>query len=364
MTAALLYISGFVASGLTNISGAFDVAVPQFSTANDSTANIIVFFTDGYPTTGITETNALVDHIDDLIDVTETNIFLFTFGIGPTTGEQLLTLLAAHNNGLSFFLGDDELYEAITSFYLTIRNPVLLNSQISFDPPVLVEVFPEPLPNLYKGVQMIVAGRYHQAGNVQITLSGDAFGQAVSYVYNLELVDSSISKYQFLQFLSKIWAIRKIEFLLIQYYSLDPNSPEAEALKEEIIWLSQAYGVISPFTSFSGGGTTSVEEDAGTSGSAVPVVFELLGCHPNPFNPETTIRIRLLDSVVGEIEIRIYNELGQVVRTLHLVINGKGEYAAVWDGSNSSGVPMPSGAYFYAIELQNVIKVGKMVLIR
>ncbi|MDH4071357.1 MAG: VIT and VWA domain-containing protein, partial [Ignavibacteria bacterium] len=93
MNAALDYIAGFIASGSTNISGAFDVAVPQFSVANDSTANIIVFFTDGYPTAGITETNALVAHIDNLIDVTETDIFLFTFGIGGATGEQLLTLM-------------------------------------------------------------------------------------------------------------------------------------------------------------------------------------------------------------------------------------------------------------------------------
>ena len=41
---ALNYISGFYANGATNISGAFSLAVPQFETANDSTANIIIFF--------------------------------------------------------------------------------------------------------------------------------------------------------------------------------------------------------------------------------------------------------------------------------------------------------------------------------
>src|SRR5690606_36204384 len=43
MNQALAYISTIYARGLTNISGAFDVAVPQFSAANDSTANIIIF---------------------------------------------------------------------------------------------------------------------------------------------------------------------------------------------------------------------------------------------------------------------------------------------------------------------------------
>ena len=64
-----------------------------------------------------------------------------------------------HNNGLAEFLENGELYSRITSFYLTIRNPVLLNSHISFTPPIVTEVFPDSLPNLYKGKQMIVAGR-------------------------------------------------------------------------------------------------------------------------------------------------------------------------------------------------------------
>ena len=44
---ALDYINGFYAGGATNISGAFDEAIPQFAHSNDSTANIIIFFTDG-----------------------------------------------------------------------------------------------------------------------------------------------------------------------------------------------------------------------------------------------------------------------------------------------------------------------------
>ena len=56
---AIAYISSFQAGGMTNISGAFSLAIPQFQSISDSTANIIIFFTDGQPTVGITNTTLL-----------------------------------------------------------------------------------------------------------------------------------------------------------------------------------------------------------------------------------------------------------------------------------------------------------------
>jgi Ca-activated chloride channel homolog len=356
---ALAYISTFIASGNTNISGAFDVAVPQFNAASESTANIVIFLTDGQPTVGIINTQLLVSHVDSLINATETDVFLFSFGIGTDANQQLLTLMSSHNGGLAEFLGNDELYSRITSFYLTIRNPVLLNSHISFVPPIVSQVYPDSLPNLYKGKQMIVAGRYQQAAPVQITLGGTAFGHPVTYSYNVQLTDSSISRYQFLP---KIWAKRKIESLLVRYYALNPNSPEALALRNQIITISRAYGVISPFTSFTGG-ETGVEEEAAGDHSR-PVEFELLGNFPNPFNPSTTIRIRLNSEFVGLLEIRIYNVLGQIVRELHVQVNGKGIYNIVWDGLGQDGRALSSGVYFYGVELNNTVLVGKMNLLK
>lgn len=358
---ALSYINTLTARGMTDISGAFSTAVPQFGTANDSTANIIIFLTDGEPTWGITDLEALVSHVDALILASETNIHLFYFGIGSSVDQQLLTLMSAHNRGFTEFLGNDELYSRITNFYLTIRNPVLLNSHISFVPPIVCQVYPDSLPNLYKGKQMIVAGRYAQEVSVvRITLSGTAFGQSVDYIYDVLLADSNISQYSFLP---KIWAKQKIESLLIRYYIMDRDSPESLALKDEIIAISRAYGVISPFTSFTGEDLTSLKEE--TNGDRhKPAEFELLGNYPNPFNLSTTIRIRLNTEYFGRIEVRIYNMLGQLVQILHIKVNGKGIYNIVWNGLGRNGLALSSGVYFYGIELQNTVFVGKMNLLK
>jgi Ca-activated chloride channel family protein len=359
---ALAYIAKFVADGWTNISDAFGVAVPQFKATNDSTANIVIFLTDGQATTGITATPSLVSHIDGLITSTETNVFLFSFGIGGDANRQLLSLISSNHGGLAEFLGNDELYSRITDFYLTIRNPVLLNSSISFAPPIVTEVYPTSLPNLYKGKQMIVAGRYQEGAPVQITLSGTAFGKPVSYTYDVQPVDSAVSSYQFLP---KIWAKRKIESLLVQYYTLSETSAQAVALKQQIIAISQAYGVITTFTSFSSGGghVSGVGEEA-NGGNVLPVAFELLGNYPNPFNPSTTIRLRLNTDYDGAMEVRIYNTLGQLVRVLSIQVNGKGIYNVVWDGLGNDGRPLPSGVYLYGMELHNRVLVGKMNLLK
>jgi len=73
---ALTYIQNISASGSTNISGAYSTAVPHFNAANDSTANIIIFLTDGLPTVGITQTTQLLAHVRNLILTTESKIFL------------------------------------------------------------------------------------------------------------------------------------------------------------------------------------------------------------------------------------------------------------------------------------------------
>ena len=361
-TAALNYVENILINGYTNISGAFDVAVPQFAAVNDSTANIIIFFTDGMPTVGITGTYELVSHVQNLISQTETGINLFTFGIGNDVNAQLVTLLASENNGLSVLLGDDELEEVITNFYLMIRNPVLINTEISFTPANIVsEVYPDPLPNLYQGIQMIVSGRYIEPGMITVSLDGDAFGQPVNYEYEMSLSDTTNSQYQFL---TKLWAKSKIEHLLIEYYSLDPNSPQAEAIRNLVIEISINYGVLSPFTNYSGPGTGIIEKEIPETENTLIQPYELLGNYPNPFNPSTTISFSIKNDYTGFVLIKIYNSKGQFVKLLALQVNGQGSYEIFWDGTNKKGETVSSGLYFYTVDFGDAILTSKMLMLK
>jgi len=274
---ALNYISGISADGSTNISGAFDLTVPMFAASGTDRAKIIIFFTDGQPSAGITDINPLISHITNLIGTTSPDINLHAFGIGSDVNAQLLSQLA-QNNGSSAFLDNNNVATAISNFYTTIQSPVLLNTTVSFGPQVVFESYPDPLPNIYKGHQLVVTGRYTVPGPVTVTLNGMAFGQPVSYTYNINLTDSLIEGNDFLP---KLWAMDKIDHLMNQYYLNQSDQNLANAIKNEIIELSFCWGVVSPFTSFDGnfggGGGLGIEEATQKNNSV-----ELLYAFPNP----------------------------------------------------------------------------------
>lgn len=359
MQQALTYINGLYARGATNISGAFTVAIQDFQNNNTDQANIILFFTDGQATAGITNTQGIVNHVQQQIIINEVqDLSIFNFGIGESSvNKQLLTLLAEENNGFAEFLENDELEAVISRFYLTVRNPVLLNTSMSFDPPIIVETYPRNLPNLYKGQQLIVTGRYSQPGNVTVHFSGEAFGQPVSYEYPLQLADTSVAG---LQFLPRLWSKKKIGDLYGDFLSASPGSVEAEALEEQIVGLSVCYGVISPFTSFednTGGGTTAIEEiPAPTTINSNPLVAV-----PNPFRSSTRLVLPQGQTLGGTVYIAIYDIHGRLVYSITLQAGQPGLSEWGWDGVDSSGRILPAGVYTVRMFSEDILYVGKVV---
>jgi len=80
---------------------------------------------------------------------------------------------------------------------------------------------------------------------------------------------------------------------------------------------------------------------------STPTEFALLQNFPNPFNPETTIGYNLAEG--GDVSLRIYNIVGQVVRTLVNERQSAGRYQVRWSGSDDRGVAVSSGIYFYQV---------------
>ncbi len=354
---ALSYISSLRDGGSTNISGAFSTALSQFPSADSNIASIIIFLTDGQPTAGITGRDALVSHVNSLnIDK---KAIIFPFGIGNDVDRTLLTRIADDNNGIADFLANDELQAKISKFYLKIRNPVLLNSWVSFEPPVINEVYPTRFPNLYKGQQLFVTGRYSESAHpLTITLGGTAFGKQVQYQYQIDLADTLIPKYQFLP---KVWAKMKIEELLVKYNTLSSSSHQADSLKQLVTEISLCFGVITPFTSFSikvddnGGGASSVNEDPSDENT------QHITASPNPFGSSVLLSFSLDKSIVGEYEIHIYDMSGKLARKLTLYLDGRERYELLWDGKDMNGQVLPSGTYICVLQTDSEFITGKVI---
>ena len=88
----------------------------------------------------------------------------------------------------------------------------------------------------------------------------------------------------------------------------------------------------------------------------------LLQNYPNPFNPTTTIEYEIQQT--GIVEIKIYNELGEIIRTMVNEEKGVGEYAVIWDGKNESGSQVATGPYFYQLRINDFVSTKKMILLK
>lgn len=96
--------------------------------------------------------------------------------------------------------------------------------------------------------------------------------------------------------------------------------------------------------------------------SAVPDKFLLKQNYPNPFNPETIIEYDV--QAPGNVELHIYNSLGQKVRSLVNEKRSKGSYRVVWDGKDDNGQNLASGVFFYQLRLSDFIGAKRMILLK
>ena len=94
----------------------------------------------------------------------------------------------------------------------------------------------------------------------------------------------------------------------------------------------------------------------------IPKEFKLHQNYPNPFNPFTTIKYELPKP--SDVVLKIYNILGQEVKTLVNSPKPAGYFQVLWDGTNFYGVRVSSGMYIYRIQVENFVSVKKMVLLK
>lgn len=108
--------------------------------------------------------------------------------------------------------------------------------------------------------------------------------------------------------------------------------------------------------------TMGPQKNSGVNPAPVADEFKLFGNFPNPFNPETAIQF----SLPGEsrLVLRIFNTLGQEVRTLFDGFLGAGYHELKWDGRDDHGASVVSGLYFYRFESASFTKTGKMLYLR
>jgi Ca-activated chloride channel family protein len=236
--AAIAFAEGLDASGGTDIYDALDTACRMIAPDGDPT--YIIFLTDGLPTSGNTD-------IDDIIRNTTTlnegRARMFVFGVGYDVNAHLLDRLSRDNKGAAeYVLPDEDIEIKVSRLASKISHPALTDLALVFNPMTTYNVYPDPLPDLFYGSEIVIAGRFQGNGSSRAVLSGKAGENDVTYQFPIAFSSGSTKD----EYIALLWANRRIGYLL-QQMRLHGTSDE---LLTEVVELSRKYGIITEYTSF------------------------------------------------------------------------------------------------------------------
>ena len=94
--------------------------------------------------------------------------------------------------------------------------------------------------------------------------------------------------------------------------------------------------------------------------TSTPTAFALGANYPNPFNPATTILVSVAADA-GDVDLIIYNVLGQPVRQVWNGPLAAGEHRLTWDGRDGQGQSVAAGVYLYRLQAGDQTRLRKMV---
>lgn len=231
-------------NGGTNINDALRAAVRQFS--GGDRPKMLVFMTDGLPTVGETNIEKIVANFNDNKRSVD-GLRLFTFGVGYDVNTTLLDKLAAENSGAADYVEPKEDLEIkVSNFFTKVSSPVLTDINIDWGVAEVDLIYPRKTPDLFKGTQIALIGRYRNDNDLNSALlkvTGKNGKDTKTFFYeNLKFPRRDEQN----DFLPRLWATRRVGWLLEQIRANGEN----KELKDEIIDLGTRFGIVTPYTSY------------------------------------------------------------------------------------------------------------------
>ncbi|HMJ91209.1 MAG TPA: VIT and VWA domain-containing protein [Candidatus Acidoferrum sp.] len=202
---------------------------------------VIVFLTDGRPTVGDIDEHHIVENATK----SKTSLTrIFSFGIGTDVNTHLLDKIADATKSFSqYVLPEEDIEVKVSSFFTKIKEPVLANPKLKFSDDIrATKTYPAPLPDLFKGEQLIVVGRYSGKGDGAIQIDGSVNGDAKKFAYDVKFAGESEEN----DFIPRLWATRRVGYLLDEIRL----NGESKELKEEVTDLARQYGIVTPYTAY------------------------------------------------------------------------------------------------------------------
>jgi len=193
----------------------------------------VVFLTDGKPTLGATHEQVILKTMAQAKREGSGPVRVFSLGIGTAVNPHLLDLLTEETRAAGeYVLPDENLEEKLSRFFAKISDPVLTGLELKWEGVEWVrDRAPRELPDLFRGQQLVVLGRYRRAEEEgRLILRGSFGNEERIYHVPFSLGDESSET----DFLPRLWASRRVGYLLDQVRL----HGESRELKEEIAELA------------------------------------------------------------------------------------------------------------------------------
>ncbi len=200
---------------------------------------LVIFLTDGRPTIGITGEGQIVKNVGNAAGKTR----VFCFGIGTDVNAHLLDKITEETRASSTYVTPNEDIEVkVSSFYTKIKEPVLANPKLKFPGGIRVsKLYPNPLPDLFKGEELVLVGRYKGKGKGDVLLEGTLAGKKMQFEFPITFPAKADHS-----FIPRLWATRRVGYLLDEIRLHGEN----KELKEEVTQLARQYGIVTPYTAY------------------------------------------------------------------------------------------------------------------
>lgn len=202
---------------------------------------VVIFLTDGRPTIGVTDEDKILKNVDKS---NEANTRVFVFGIGTDVNTHLLDGIAEETKAFSqYVLPEEDIEVKVSNFYAKIKEPVLANPKITFPDDVrITKIYPSPIPDLFRGEQLVIAGRYSGNGSGKIKIEGTVNGESRVMTYNVGFPKDERDH----EFIPRLWATRRVGYLLDEIRLRGEN----QELRDEVTDLARKYNIVTPYTTY------------------------------------------------------------------------------------------------------------------
>jgi Ca-activated chloride channel family protein len=231
------YLAAARAEGSTNVMDALREALePEVA---EGRLSLVLFLTDGKPTVGETDPERIAEAADRLLDGER----IFAFGVGYDVNTYLLDRMAEGGRGtVSYVRPGEDVEVAVSSLTRKIGYPALSDLRIVRAPADLEDYYPNPLPDLFYGEELVLFGRYRGDGSGKLVLEGSRAGRRQQYTFQVELPRRDFGN----DFIPRLWAARKAGALTahVRLHGADPE------VVEEIRQLGLRYGILTEYTSY------------------------------------------------------------------------------------------------------------------